>query len=51
MTRRKYTDRYDDPLFDREDEKYGDFDDEDLDGFSIVSLFDNPEETDDDDNA
>lgn len=47
----RYADRYDDPLYDREDDKYGDYDDDELDGFSIIAFtgLDDPEDYDPED--
>lgn len=45
--RPRYHDPFEDPLFDREDLNYGDYDDNDLDGFSVFR-FDDPEEEEDD---
>jgi hypothetical protein len=47
VSRPRYTDRYDDPLYDREDEKYGDYENE-LHGFTVYAA---REEDDDDDNG
>ena len=49
MTRTYYTDPYDDPNDDPEDIKYGDYDSELGDGFSVVRFDD--AEGDDDDSA
>lgn len=46
MTRTHYTDPYDDPNADPEDIKYGDYDPELGDGFSVISYFDDPEDDD-----
>lgn len=46
--RGKYSDPWEDPNADPEDIKYGDYDSEFGDGFSIVG-FDSPEDYDDDD--
>lgn len=47
MPRPRYTDKYDDPLYDSFDDRYGDYEEGDLaDGFSVIA-FDNPEEPDD----
>jgi hypothetical protein len=49
VPRPRYTDKYDDPLYDSFDDRYGDYDADELaDGFSIVS-FDDPEGDEDDD--
>lgn len=47
MPRPRYTDKFDNPLYDRYDDLAGDYDDP-LDGFSVISL-DDPEAYDDDD--
>jgi len=50
MARPRYTDKYDDPLYDSFDDRYGDYEPNELaDGFSVVALFDDPEGEDDDD--
>lgn len=48
MPRPRYTDKYDDPLYDPTDDAYGDYDpDTGLEGFSITTLLDDPEEDED----
>lgn len=48
MSRARYSDYHDDPLFDREDEKYGDYENE-LHGFSVYAVsYEEDEDADDD---